>query len=1031
MNQPIPKFKAGDSVRRISRTADIGVVLGEPRFIAGRYRYKVNFGGEISNLMEADLESCVLTDEPREMILDGSFGDAESCLLYLTWLRVSGGLSNYMYSFYNSRTEFYPHQFKPLVKFLDGSGRVLLADEVGLGKTIEAGFVLLELIARRELNRALIVCPAKLRNKWRREMLDRFDLDFTLLNTSGLTSLIREYKARLKLDFKGIVSFETIRSERATESIRESDLDVDILIADEAHVLRNSSTQTHETASHLAERANKVLLLSATPINNSSKDLFNLLRLLDPDTYSDEGFFQTLRDVNAGVVEVERLIRRASPGVLAEISEKLSKLESSELGSLFQGNIFFERAKRMAAQPAQLDWIELQRCASKFNLLSSNIVRTRRIDAEKKRPLREPWTVRQDPHPLEKELYEKTFKLMMRYYENFRLPVMNVERILASCMPAFIQHYKSLLGAEDFRDLSWDDDDEEDTGENTEFGQNFLPQLAPILGECGEAILQQNIDTKLAELLEAIQTLEREDAPDCKIIIFSFFRRTIEYLSRELDKRGLKNVFIHGGVPSNPEDPGRDERELRRQRFEFEPDVRILLSSEVGSEGLDFQYAHIVVNYDLPWNPMRVEQRIGRVDRIGQQSEKILVYSLLLKGTVDDVIYQKLLGKIGVFRDSLGDMEGILGEDVESVVQAVFNPKLTPEQRDAQIEQQAKVLQNRMAEARELEKDAAKIIGTDQYIKDEISRIQSSRRYVGPEEIQRLVHRTLEGPPFHLNIDEPEPGLYASRFNSHTRHFFETRMDRNRAANMFRLALDRKPLQWTFDYGLATARQKVELLNLKHPAVRAICDDLEQKNAEGLKPTFKVAIPEQKDVSKGTYVLLVYFVRYEGVYDHKELITVAWDCQGEQHLDDTLAGSMLAQIIQDASDEEGDLIEPAELEQIVGALEEAAANRFENRRAEMEAEDRALVEQRRKAIVARARREVENQKARRQTMQEKIALGEATGGSVQNLRNLLRGVEMMIDRAEDRRDEQLEKLPAEVRVSLDWNLKSAGIVQVG
>ena len=186
-----PKFSKGDTARRVSRTADIGVIIGDPRCVNGQYFYRVNFGGRLENLYEDDLEICLMSEDPRELFLHGSFGDAESCQLFLTWLRVSGGLSNYVYSFYNSRTKFYPHQFKPLVKFLD-NGRILLADEVGLGKTIEAGFIFVEMIARKELTRALIVCPAKLRNKWRREMLERFDLDFTIMNARQFTAILRE-----------------------------------------------------------------------------------------------------------------------------------------------------------------------------------------------------------------------------------------------------------------------------------------------------------------------------------------------------------------------------------------------------------------------------------------------------------------------------------------------------------------------------------------------------------------------------------------------------------------------------------------------------------------------------------------------------------------------------------------------------------------------------------------------------------------------------------------------------------------------
>lgn len=1033
-----PKFKKGDTVRLKRETAQRGVVVAEPRCINGKFSYRVNMGGRTRNFSEEDLELCGASEAPRDLFIEGSFGDRESCLLYLTYLRITGGLSNYVYSFYNSRTQFYIHQFKPLIKFLDSDhGRILLADEVGLGKTIEAGFIVLEMLARQEFSRALVLCPAKLRGKWRREMLSRFDLDFAIESSRGLLRILREAERNPHTAFQAIVSYETVRREQVREALSQSGLDLDIVIADEAHRMRNSATYQHVAGAILADLTSRMLLLTATPVNNRSEDLFNLLRLLDAERFSDYYFFDTIRDVNARVVDLERVIRRGLPVHRQEALALMEELEQSHLGEVFAGNYFFERLKSMVRESAiqtQADLIEAQRLVAKVNLLSGHLARTRRRDVDEKRPVRSAHLWALEPTPEETQLYQAVYKYMMRYYADFRLPVMNMERILASCMPAFIEHYSAVL-REGARADAWDDEDATSGGDNGQQDGDDVPMsgLETVLQIYGRPIIDQSIDTKFDSLLEIMRELDRTD-PECKIIIFSYFRRTIAYLDRRLREAGYSSVVVHGGVPTCPEEPELDEREIRRRLFQEDPSIRVMISSEVGGEGLDFQFSHIVINYDLPWNPMRVEQRIGRIDRIGQRSDRLLIYSLVLKGTVDELIYRRLLSKIGIFEQCIGDLESVLGNEIRSVVEAMFDPSLTQDEKEQRAEEAAVVLQRRLAEAEELERDCSKVIGTDQYIKEEIERILSSRRYVGPDEVRLLVHRVFALPQLGLNVEETAPGVYSARLTGAARSFFDGYMDRSRSADLFRARLRAKRMSWTFDFETASANPQLELLNLRHPAVRAISEFLE-RDASQLVATFRVTIPQDRSdsVHAGTYALGVLFAEYGGVRLRRELVSLACDLESGDMLDERASGSILSRIITDSHDVDLDIGMSEEArKRACDAIENRAVAVFERRREEIAGEENAFLTQRRRQIQDQTARKREAEERRRQALTQRLAQAAAAGRQrdVQRLENLLRGRRTRIENLEEQCRARLAELPEAAEVSLAWELRCIGLVVI-
>ena len=207
-------------------------------------------------------------------------------------------------------------------------------------------------------------------------------------------------------------------------------------------------------------------------------------------------------------------------------------------------------------------------------------------------------------------------------------------------------------------------------------------------------------DPKFDRMYEIICEKQKEE--NNRVIIFSSFRNTLAYIRKKLERRGVRVGQIDGSVPDA-------ERYALRQRFlvsrDTEDAIDVLLFSEVGCEGLDYQFCDTMINYDLPWNPMRIEQRIGRIDRRGQKSDTVRIYNMITEDTIDETIYDRCLSKIGVFESSIGDCSEILGDISEQILKIMFDPRLTEEERNAKIEQMADNEVMKVQEMQRLEQD--------------------------------------------------------------------------------------------------------------------------------------------------------------------------------------------------------------------------------------------------------------------------------------------------------------------------------------
>jgi hypothetical protein len=218
--------------------------------------------------------------------------------------------------------------------------------------------------------------------------------------------------------------------------------------------------------------------------------------------------------------------------------------------------------------------------------------------------------------------------------------------------------------------------------------------------------------------------------------LFSYFRGTLRYLEKRLKEIGLNSAVLMGGM--------KEDRTEIIEQFQSNPAVRILLSSEVASEGVDLQFSRFLINYDLPWNPMKVEQRIGRIDRLGQAAEKIAILNLVYADTIDSRIIERLYDRLNLFERALGGLEAVLGDEIQQLTAELLTGKLTPEQEEQRINQSALALEKRNQAEKELEEQAGQLIAHSDFILKKVHAAREFSRQITDRDLLLYTHDYLE-----------------------------------------------------------------------------------------------------------------------------------------------------------------------------------------------------------------------------------------------------------------------------------------------
>lgn len=604
-----------------------------------------------------------------------------------------------MFALNAGNIKFIPFQFRPLTRILNAERpRILIADEVGVGKTIETGIILKEFEKRDSVKSAIIICPKDLTSKWRREMKSRFDEAFEVLTSERLSYCMDELEMEGSWPYecrKCIVGLEMLRQEgniNRLDAIQDL-ASFDMLVVDEAHHVINRNSKSHQIVEYFCESCDIVVFLSATPLQLGAGDLFSLLNLLLPDEFMDEAVFASMAEPNHYINAAIRNVRNISePDWQLQAVRELQQVCVNDWAiRAFSSNIllsyWINRLQDNGTPVSNEERIACLHDLESLHTFSHVINRTKRKDIGEF-TIREPITVLTKYCDAEQKFYDtaKNFKhsaLRKRYGERIANLIMStIERQITSSLPAFVNLLdqfveRGLLSVSEISDdWGYDFDSDEINLDDMDFNEwaAHLKELATYLPET---------DSKADKLLDIIQeTIHNTDAG--KLLVFSFFKHTLRYLHEIITNAGARVAVITG-------DTSTEERDEFRQRFRLSKDdsnaIDVLLCSEVGCEGLDYEFCSRMVNYDIPWNPMKIEQRIGRIDRFGQKSPKVQIYNFITNGTVEEKIFYRCYDRLGIFNSTIGDLEGILGELATELSQTAFDMELSDQQQERRTQQ--------------------------------------------------------------------------------------------------------------------------------------------------------------------------------------------------------------------------------------------------------------------------------------------------------------------------------------------------------
>ena len=1036
MDTGIP-FIHGQKVIDKNRPSEISVYTGKNRVTGtivmiqlrlpnGLTKYR-----PISQILAVDEEAL---QDPFDLLEKGRFEGISHLRQCITYEKLKGSLHEVIYSMEAAQIDFYPYQYKPVIKFINSpSERLLLADEVGLGKTIEATLIWLEMQARYQAKRLLIICPKSLSEKWKNELEEKFLIDAKIVNFDELNNEISNTKKygqmypfaligtytglrppkglqnelRIPLDQK-ISTSPKIQLLRELRFWEEDFYPFDLVIFDEAHYMRNSSTTTFSLGECLSTSARGVLCVSATPVNNGNTDLHSLLRLIDEDFFSTQNSFGTLLEENKPTVIAGNALGR-HPINKEFLLSSLKCMRNTPVVN----SPYFKIFNKYILELDKMDYSDttlIAKCqdlVEKMNTLGTYINRTRRVQVQEKRPIRVPRVIELSYTKEEMALYQTILVGIKAYcakhnteFHIFR--IMTWQLMAASCLPAFVEKVKqsSIESHESILVEVFGDDDL--VSEDIEESSVCIPNISQLL----KYDFVRN-DSKFKMLLQVIKADKNE-----KMIIFSFYRGTLDYLKKQLELQGEKVAIIHGGI--TPED--------RWKEIEFFRDklgARILLSSEVGSEGIDLQFCRIVVNYDLPWNPMRVEQRIGRIDRVGQQADRLTIINFKIENTIEERIFTRLHQKLDKFTNSLGDLEGVIGYEIKHLTMDLLSKNLTEEEENNRIVQTQKAIEKRQLDIILLEEAGEGLVAFSDYVQKKIEEDRSKGRYIQPAELESYVKNFFERYYYGtiINYNTPYPGCLQISLSDEGRDSFRNYINLERTA--VSTYLRQKTFTITFDRMVVENLRKKNIIFINHmsPFIRWIT----KSNIDNAYNTYKVYALQSKTtkIPSDIYLFRIEKLRMEGVVNREILKYGLISLSTETCLSSSESEEVIHDMLKFGIDWDYKEYNVDCLSRCYAKLEEYIYNQIDHDISEFGMENENIVQIRTRRLVSLFDRKIAQGKSRLESL-------------IINKRkeNIIRMIQATIKKNEEKKKEAIDLLNSKKNVDPEFHLVIVGLVNI-
>ncbi len=636
-----------------------------------------------------------------------------------------------------SRVDPLPHQLEAVYEHLLKlpSVRFLLADDAGAGKTIMAGLLIRELKLRGLIERVLVVCPANLSFQWQRELKEKFDETFPVLKGGDIRD---QFGVNQWMEQKQIItSLDLAKRTEILPGLRQ--VHWDLVIVDEAHRM-SARDETHKSQRYklgelLRDSADHVLLLTATPHKGDPQNFTLFLQLLDRDAYGDVTSIREAMD------------QKRAPFYLRRTKEAMVYFpERGADGEWTAKPVFTKRIPHTAAFKIDGPEFELYRNVTRFVKRQSE----RAAAAGDDRRAR---AVGFLMSLYQRRLASSTYA-MRRSLENRARRLeegLKQAQKLARTAPPDLPDWEELEEFEDAERERLEHMLEAVTlAGNAEQVREEIAELRELADEA-KTVEDSGSEAKLGHLREIMQNEGFFDRPDQRLLIFTEFTDTLNHLMERLKAWGFSVGCIHGGMkPGSRDEPG--SRLHAEQQFR-EGAIQVLVATEAAGEGINLQCCHILFNYDIPWNPNRLEQRMGRIHRYGQRRD-CLIFNFVADNTIEGRVLQRLLDKLQEIRDALDDdaVFNVVGEVLPSArVERVLRDYYAGKLGDADLED--RLLRDvdeghfRSICQTALEGLAAKKLNLDMLIE---RRARAQERRVVPETIARFIEESARGAGFDL-----------------------------------------------------------------------------------------------------------------------------------------------------------------------------------------------------------------------------------------------------------------------------------------